>query len=346
MIDFSAVRAPGRSTRSITKEALLEKLTAEMVMAYYLQEHGFRALKKKFHSPFRKDPTPSAEVRYNRNGRIVFDDYGGKRGLDCFNVVMELYGIDFKNALDKIASDFGVIDGSPMPQLQRIQWVHNLEKKARRETQIKFEVLDWQEDSLDYWKRFYITKEELCSDKDVFPIGKLWIKSGYSEFGKWIRNHKKLPQFVYALKDFSPPDVYFKVYRPGYADRWLSNCPNNVPFGIHSLPHVSDTLIITKSYKDMKVLRKFHADTCATQNESEEPVKAILQRERNNYSRILLWFDGDETGIRVANELRHLVNKVVTTPLRHTPQIKDPADFIERYGIVAMKQLVAVNVHV
>lgn len=154
--------------------------------------------------------------------------------MDCFDVVQELFGLDFVGALNKVAGDFGISDGRAL-NIKHIQWAKDLDKKVREETLIQFELLDWPEDALDYWKQYYITKEELQKDKDVFSIGALCIN------GSWISNPKKRPQFVYVMHDtaigigigigIGSPKVFFKVYRPWYSGRWYSNCPNHIPFG-------------------------------------------------------------------------------------------------------------------
>jgi len=329
MIDFKFVGP----TVKVSKDLLLSKLSPEMIHAYYLGAYGFRNLNKKFSSPFRKDSDPSAEVRLSRGGKLIFNDYGGKQGLDCFGIVQELFSLDFTGALNKIAADFGIIHGGGQADLRQIAWAKDLDKKVREETLIQFELLDWPQEALQFWKQFHITKEELEKDKDVFAIGELCINKG------WITNSKNKPQFVYVMGDIETPKMFFKVYRPYYARKWYSNCPNNIPFGYHSLPFLSDTLIITKSYKDMKVLRKFHPDVCATQNESVEAARFVLELLNNKYKRIILWYDADETGLRVADELKNEVSKTVTTPLHFTPMVKDPADYISFYGPDAMEVL-------
>lgn len=307
-----------------------------MIHAYYLAGYGFRDLNKKFSSPFRRDSDPSAEVRVSRNGKLVFHDYGGKQGLDCFDVVQELFGLDFVGALNKVAGDFGITSGRSV-NTRHIEWAKALDKKVREETLIQFELPDWPEDALSYWMRFYITRDELLKDKDVFSIGALCIN------GSWISNPKQKPQFVYVMHDINTPKVFFKVYRPWYSRSWYSNCPNHIPFGYRSLPYQSDTLIITKSFKDMKVLRKFHPDVVATQNESVEAARFVLELLRGKYKRFILWYDADETGLRVASELSSAVSKTVTTPLHFSPLVKDPADHIFYYGPDATKELTLKN---
>lgn len=321
----------------VSRDLVLGRISPEMIHAYYLGQYGFRKLNKKFSSPFRRDTDPSAEVRVNRSGKLVFNDYGGKQGLDCFDVVQALFKLDFIGALNKVAGDFGIIDGRPV-NTKHIEWARALDKRVREETLIQFELLDWPEDALLYWSQFHITKEELEKDKDAFAIGQLCIN------GSWISNPKQRPQFVYVMHDVETPKVFFKVYRPYYARSWYSNCPNHIPFGYRSLPFATDTLVITKSYKDMKVLRKFHPDVCATQNESVEAARFVLELLKGKYKRFILWYDADETGLHVASELKNEVTRIVTTPLHFSPMVKDPADFISYYGPDATRELALKNI--
>ena len=78
----------------VTKESLLQFTTEEQIFEYYL---GTAIdLESKYHSPLRSDRYPTCSFTVTASGRLWFKDWSGHFKGDCFNLVEEYYGCDFK----------------------------------------------------------------------------------------------------------------------------------------------------------------------------------------------------------------------------------------------------------
>ena len=99
-------------------------------------------------------------------------------------------------------------------------------------------------------------------------------------------------------------------------------------------------LIITKSYKDYRVLKNQGLNVCWFQNEGQVPNRLILEELIKHKSKILVWFDNDTTGIGASNLVKDIINyikpnlacSVVLDPKLLNVGIKDPSDLLKKKG--------------
>ena len=89
--------------RKITKEFLLEKYSEETYFEYYL---GIPVSKRLVCSPIRQDRHPTCSFYRNKNGELIFKDFGANTNYSFINVVMEMFRLGYYQALNKIATDF------------------------------------------------------------------------------------------------------------------------------------------------------------------------------------------------------------------------------------------------
>lgn len=333
MIDFGHIDVPV----NITKEFILSKLSDEQIFHYYF---GSFVLNKAYASALRVDHNPSTAFFINDDGKLVYHDYARKATYDCFAFVMERYNCDFQTALKKIANDFGIAKDAtfgPMMSYQEKRDALSFDRKAKGEKLFQFTILDWEPRHLEFWNRFHITREDLEADKYVYPIGELFINK------KRIYNPKDLIWFVYVIRNYKHPfdksKVFFKTYMPHSVEtKWFTNNPNTNPYGYLDLPYKTSTLIITKSKKDLMVLKKIWPDVMGVQNESEGALPAeILNKLSKRYQRIFIWFDSDETGVENCTKFNRYGCGYINTPKDLLPFIKDPAEYAERFGLDNLK---------
>jgi hypothetical protein len=98
-------------------------------------------------------------------------------------------------------------------------------------------------ENLQFWKEYYISQDEL-EKHNIFPVNKLFIN------GFQVKNDNNYGRFAFLFQ--TPQKEYLKIYSPYEKDfKWISNCPLKIPFGHDGLEYKSDTLVITKSLKDM-----------------------------------------------------------------------------------------------
>lgn len=332
MIDFNGIESPV----TITKEFILSRISDEQIFGYYF---GPFSPGKTYCSVLRPDRNPSISFFYSDSGRLTYFDHARKEAYDCFDFVQELYKIGFTDCLRKIANDFGIVKdafmGASMSYKEKIDTVR-IDKNVKRDKLFQFTILPWEKRHFDIWTPYSFTEEELMADRFLYPIGELFINK------KRIYNPEERPWFVYVIEDInSPGKFYFKTYMPGSVDmKWLTNNPNTNPYGFLDLPYKSSTLIITKSRKDMKVLRKIWPDVMATQNESEGALPGkLLTMLKKRYDKIYIWFDADNTGVENCTKFNKYGCGYINTPknLWIEQQIKDPSDFVRSFGLDALR---------
>jgi hypothetical protein len=95
---------------------------------------------------------------------------------------------------------------------------------------------------------------------------------------------------------------------------------------------VGDTLYITKSYKDWRVLTNLGKDAIYFQNEGMLPDISILSMYISVFNQVIVLFDNDKAGIPASNKVvkyinNHYSSKAISVVLPFDE--KDPADIIK-----------------
>lgn len=181
---------------------------------------------------------------------------------------------------------------------------------------------DWQIRDKNYWLPYGISKENLEED-NVFPI---------SEFAFYSRNRKnwiieKCKSIAYCIPGYNR----CKIYLPKNKDlRFISNFTPNHIGGRH---YDGEVALISKSYKDHRVLKNAGLKNYWFQNEGAVPSKKVLLSKLGEYKEIHLWFDNDKAGIeasnRVAIKLRECLGVIVKQIILTDTRYKDPADYVK-----------------
>jgi len=95
-------------------------------------------------------------------------------------------------------------------------------------------------------------------------------------------------------------------------------------------------LIITKGYKDYRVLKNNGKNVVWFQNEGMMPNDLILNHLVNHFVNVIVWFDNDQPGITASEKVKNHINTLVPGKAKNLwlPErglavgIKDPSDCI------------------
>ena len=104
------------------------------------------------------------------------------------------------------------------------------------------------------------------------------------------------------------------------------------------LPYKGDLLIVTKSLKDVIVLYNLGFTSVAPTSESSFLPNQYFLKQGERFSRIVIFFDTDATGLKKAKEFSEkfgIAYKYI--PLEY--KAKDISDFIEKNGVDSTKEL-------
>lgn len=281
-------------------------------------------------SPLRVDFTPGAYFeRTPTDNRLFFKDWGDpKKSLhDCFDVVQRYFNLpNFYQTLNFVKEH--LIDGKKLVKRNLISHTPKTPKK----TDISFQARAYLLADKIYWEKYEITRQQLLEDR-VMAVSKIKIvgKKGTNISTPYT------PCYAYTEFDSGNKKLYFP-YREG-SKRFLTNCSKNDIGGLHNLDLDDPQLIITKSYKDYRVLKNQGYNCVWFQNEGMTPDMEFLDPLISSFSDVIIFFDNDKTGIEASIKL---VEKLQMTygkgyslylPIELlTEGIKDPSDLIAKKG--------------
>ena len=195
----------------------------------------------------------------------------------------------------------------------------------------------------DFWGTKYGIKKSDLFEDSVFPIDLIKI----------IYKNKKKEPVLFHIKDIAYsfaefPEGRKKIYRPAMKGKYkfLTNCTKNDIGGLKHFPISGRQAVITKSYKDYRVLKNQGLNVIWFQNEGMTPDIEILKNILNGYDEIVVFFDNDATGIKASEKLFILlstfktnVREVKIPVLLLKENITDPSDFRAKKGQIKLTQL-------
>lgn len=284
MFDFGKVSA----TPKVDKDFVLSRISDSMIFGLY---YGPFELGKCYPSRFRKDKHNSCGFYVSPKGKLIYNDIAKAEKMDCFDFVQKTYGLTFQEAIERVAMDFGLINGKPHDKAKKV--MHDLkdfDKAVKKDTRINFKADKWTSENLAYWKGYGITEQELKKNA-IYPIKKLFIN------GAHIRNLDN--EIRYALTLEHEGEMLTKLYIPESKNdfKWVTNIPTAVPFGMDTLNTKSSFCFIAKSQKCRIVLKKFLPNVIAIQSEQEAAISSKVDRDlKFDFSELYLGADNDETG--------------------------------------------------
>lgn len=318
----------------ITPEFVLNQVDDLLIYRQYL---GVFTLGGKIKNPFRKDKNPSFSIFFgNKLLKLLWKDFATNESGDCFSLVAKIYGLNYMQAVEKVAVDFGILKGeSKVTKKQIIEAKAFKEEFQKREYLIQVERRAMTIDELAYWEQYNITHKDLI-DNNIFGINKIWIN-------KRLMNMNTHFHFGY----FFPEVDKWKIYSPNDKERkWFGNVSTFQMEGIEDLKLIiyipngfscdipGHPVIITKSRKDRIILKKLYHNVCSAQNESESAIPKEMDEVFNLAQDKYCWFDSDEPGKTANRKLNHRGYKWINVPneLYEKHGLKDPGDVIKHFG--------------
>lgn len=208
------------------KDDLLRLLNGGLAVYehYYLQVLGkpIKRLRGKMLSPFlragRVERDESFSVYWHSSkGQVFFKDYGAGLQGGPWQFVMDLFGVDFKEANELIKRDvLGMFDGSTVTKSYKLQ-AYSEQDQQRERTRLEPTTRPWQRSDLDFYKEAGITKNTLHKSH-TRPISSYKI---IKSDGKIIDIECKTP--TYALQFPSGRHKIYAPFHPNPKYKWVSD---------------------------------------------------------------------------------------------------------------------------
>lgn len=316
----------------LSKEAINEHVDDYKLFAYYLG--GDFKLQESICSPLREDKNPSFSFFRGREGGLMYKDFATG---DCGNIikfVSKMFSLSFREALEMIDQDFNLglsTSKKTLPKKEGFKTTKNINtvETAPRSSKIGVKRQPFTQTDLEYWGQYGI--DEACLSKyNVFSVRFLFI-NGMSVSTYSAQN----PIYCYIfLKDNK---VTYKVYKPYDKQyKWCSNVNRSVLQGWDQLPEHGDTLIITKSLKDVMVLNQMGYASVAMQNEVSTIKDTVVEELSQRFNRIFILQDFDYAGVSGSNKLRKLYGFTpffIQTFKTRSNGLKDISDYVQARGM-------------
>lgn len=280
MYDKRRVKIP----TDITLDYILSKVSEYDIYAHYLGQFKVGAI---YNSPFRKDKNPSFGIYYSkRTKQLLFKDHGTG---ECGNIVkfVSLYtGLtNYNDILKDIVKQLNITTDTKLDSSK--QYIPSSETVIGIVRQ-KFTPTD-----INYWSQFNISEKAL-KKFNVNSI-KYYLCNGI------VKGIYKEDNPMYAYKVYNN----FKIYRP-LADKytkWRNNLTEYDIQGYAQLPSKGDTLIITKSMKDVMCLYEMGIPAISPSSESTFIPNDILEGLKKRFKRIIILFDRDNAGVKYLRKM-------------------------------------------
>ena len=270
----------------ITKDFILSKVNQESIMQYYT---GLDVSSKKLMlSPFRSDNHITCSFYKSKSDILYLHDFATNEHINCFQVVMRLFNCNFYEALNIIAKDFGLIEGTH--QTSNFKIVPEL--KESESAKIQVQIKEYTTEELEWWNQFGISKKHL-KKYHVFSIQHVFL-NGELKF----TSSKQCPIYGYYFGKDKNKEEKWKIYFPFKTEyRFLNNTPKKLLQGYHQLPKTGDLLVITKSMKDVIAMYGFGIAACAPNSETLFVNDKQLEEFKQRFKHILVIYDNDRPGL-------------------------------------------------
>lgn len=315
----------------LSKELILECISEEEIMSRYL---GVPITKKLFCSPLRNDHKPTCGFFRNKNGTLMFKDFGTGNCYNCFNMVMEMFHCDYWDALKKIANDFHILESDIINLKGYVKKVDSIKIKDTKPTKIQVEIKDYTDKELKWWKRYGIDKD--CLDKyKVYSCAHVFVNDRIV-----AEATDSQPIYGYYGNQSKQTELWRCYFPKRKTYRFLSNWPAKKLQGYDQLPKTAENLVITKSMKDCMCFNSIGIAACAPCSETLFVESATLDNLKKRFKNIVVLYDNDEAGISniLKIEAEHPDLKCVFIPT--TYKSKDISDFYKNHGKEKTKEFI------
>lgn len=310
---------------SVDKFKLIyEKYDDWDLFRYYFGE--FKT-KKSYSSPLRNDDSPSLSFYINNRSQPRAKDLAFGKVYSPIDYVQELYGLTFQQALDKICSDFGILDINFKSDIYKVSKKEK-EKiiKESLPSNIKSSVKEFTKEELQYWFEYGTEKFETLRFFDIFSTNRFWINLVPMICSK--------PTFTYFFKKSN----HIKIYQPlaNKENKWYSNSNNLEDIQGYYQANIKvnkpKLLLLVASMKEVTFLYERGITAMAAHNECANLDPDFIRHLRKYCGVVMSLFDFDKAGIEGSEKLKKDFDiDYFTKPEYFTSPEKDLTDYW-KYG--------------
>ena len=275
-----------------TYDYIINNLTQEEIWYYYVPEF---TIGKVIKSPLRNDNNPSFSFKKLKDGVIIFKDWSKNdwKG-DIFKYLQIKFNVSFNEAANIVYND--LIKNKPTTYKPIEYNVYKEPKVIKEKTLVPY-FQTYKIEDIKFWGKYGISistllKFNVKSCKSVL----IWSNKREVYFPKFYSVQS--PMYCYMINDIETGKTYYKIYKPYDKEwKWLFNGTSNCISGYSNLPWIGDTIILTKSLKDVMCLYELGYNSISLQGETNEFKVELYNKLKKRFKNIYCLYDNDETGI-------------------------------------------------
>lgn len=320
-------------------QELNRSITSEDIFREYCSP--FKHIGEHFNSELRIDPKPSAIIDWIR-GDLMYSDFGDGTHIRVLDYVKQKFNINYWETLEKIYYDFKLdeINGrdeeipgsnsSSSNNIRSFEWISNNKLQHEKQpTIIRIKKRNWSAWDRLYWKGRYNISEETLEKFNVVPISHFWINDK-----RYVADDR-----AYSYEYYWENNIFKrKLYQPfSKKMKFISN-GGLVVSGEGVLPYSGELLVISKAMKDVMCLYEMGITAISPASETSFLPTNYLIKQQKRFSRIVIFWDQDATGVKKSKEFSEKWNiPYILIPDKYNS--KDISDFIQNYSMQEAKEL-------
>jgi len=236
-----------------------------------------------------KQETPSFGIGKGIEGDYIYKDFATSDQGTAVNLVMELFGLNFRQAIEKIEIDFGTQKQAPK----------KYDTPVEVEVTFDIEFKQFTEDNLAFWQQGGIN----AVDAGILCVN--WYKRNDEKANK-IASKEEDPIFAYKVTDNC-----YKLYRPLTLDKrfkfgWLGKKPSEYVYGYDKLPSEGEICILCAGEKDTETAIAYGYPAICLNSESALPSSDLLFDINSRFKIFACCYDLDKTGREQTDKLKKL----------------------------------------
>lgn len=261
-------------------------------------------------SPLRVDKHPSFIIFNNGN----FYDHANHDQGDVIDFFTRYWNMSFNEVINKIISDYYNEEELKTIDLPVINSKSSILPYYRK----------WHNHDKEFWTAFSISKSTL-SKLNVHPVAFYKINNYFFTADK----------HAYCYNTGSR----FKIYQPfSLKYKFIGNTNENSIFGYHLLSWTNDILFIVSSLKEVAIMLELGYEAIAPNSESSWFKKEIMDKLKTCYKTIIVLFDSDEEGFKLAQLFCDYYQDLFKLELKLPA--KDLSDFVKDFSLNELKQII------
>jgi len=318
----------------ISKETVLNKVQELDIFQYYIDEPI--RINKPIKSPLRNEKNPSFVIYKNDRHQVVFKDFAGIQG-SCFDFVMEMYGLSFREAVLKIAADFNIQDEQstlPTQNYFKPSYISKPKKtfvEEKSDTHAKYFSIverDWEVMDKRFWSQFGINRKTL-ELYNVKPISKVI---------NHVKNYEIDDSRCSIMYAYNYGNDRYKIYRPFLKSgkKYFGNTKRENIFGMAQLedPDIKtrEVILLCAGQKDVMSLYNNTAFIgIALNSETSALTTEQYNSIRSKCNHLITCYDNDDTG-RARSVKLYEEYGIPYIDLREITKANDIAEYFQQGG--------------